>query len=283
MTPSAHSPYSIWKVAPHGDLSSRALDEVTEALYHGFRRLGLHVPIVHSEEDVVGRCIVLGANLLAPDHLLPPDAIIFNFEQIYDGNPLVTEGYLSNLRKHPVWDYSWSNMAALTGLGVERIAYCGIGYVPQLSRIPLDDEKDIDILLYGTMDSRRGAIVEALRQRGYQAVFLTDAYGVDRDGYIARAKIVLNVHHHAARIFEVVRVSYLLANSKFVLSENGFDLKLEAPFREAMAFSEYSGLVEACEYYLSRDDLRAAIAAKGHEIIRQWPQERYLADALAAV
>ena len=39
--------------------------------------------------------------------------------------------------------------------------------------------------------------------------------------WIARSKIVLNLHQYDAQVFEIVRVSYLLANRRAVVSERG--------------------------------------------------------------
>ena len=54
-----------------------------------------------------------------------------------------------------------------------------------------------------------------------------NAYGGKRDALIARAKVVLNIHYYAAQVFEIVRVSYLLANSKAVVTEIGPDTDLD--------------------------------------------------------
>ncbi|MHC4843687.1 MAG: hypothetical protein ACYTEE_07795, partial [Planctomycetota bacterium] len=89
-------------------------------------------------------------------------------------------------------------------------------------------------------------------QIGLKVEALFGVYGVERDHYISRAKIVLNIHFYETKVFEIVRVSYLLANKKFVISEPGNDQELESPFRDGLVFLPYNGLVEECVKYLRK-------------------------------
>ena len=43
-------------------------------------------------------------------------------------------------------------------------------------------------------------------------------YGAERDRLIARSRLVLNVHYFPTHIFEMIRVSYLLANRTAVVA-----------------------------------------------------------------
>ena len=53
-----------------------------------------------------------------------------------------------------------------------------------------------------------------------------------RDDLIARAKVVLNINKHQAKIFEIVRVSYLMANAKAVVLQGASVSLLGQPFLE---------------------------------------------------
>ncbi len=99
---------------------------------------------------------------------------------------------------------------------------------------------------------RRQDILAALRQRGIHTEVLFGAYGTRRDRAIARAKIVLNMHYHESKVFEVVRVSYLLANGRFVVSERGCAVEEDVEFAAGVVFADYGDLVEACVSYLGR-------------------------------
>ena len=91
---------------------------------------------------------------------------------------------------------------------------------------------------------------------------------------------MINIHYYEARVFEIIRVSYLLANKKFVISEVGQDDDLERPFDEGMVFSTHKELVEKCMEYLKDEAPRKEIAEKGFNLMKQRPQSVFLKQAL---
>jgi hypothetical protein len=70
--------------------------------------------------------------------------------------------WLNHFRRHAVWDYSARNVKRWARLGVRDVRHLPVGYVPQLSRIPRDEE-NIDVLFYGSVNERRQEILTALR------------------------------------------------------------------------------------------------------------------------
>jgi hypothetical protein len=74
---------------------------------------------------------------------------------------------------------------------------------------------------------------------------------------------------YEAKVFEIVRVSYLLANRCFVVSERGCDLPGERPFEEGVAFVEYRELVNECLRYLADERARDRTARRGFELFTQ--------------
>jgi hypothetical protein len=273
--------YCIWVVSPHGYSHSRAFDEIALGLQCAFSEMGYDVPIVRAPGEITDHPIVLGCNLIP--HVgtirIPKKAVMYNLEQIQPTSPWMTPDYVNLLRSYEVWDYSRKNIEELGKLGVTNVRFCGIGYVPELTRIPASDP-DIDILLYGSLNERRYAVLEELNALGFKVKALFDLYGETRDRYIARSRIVLNVHYYEARVFEIVRISYLLANRRFVVSESGNDLELERPFRGGLVFARYEDLAYSCSRYLREDDLRDEIAGCGLSGIRSLPQASFLRDVL---
>src|SRR5215831_15860947 len=159
--------FSIWIVTPAGYPHSRCFEEVALSLQAAFAALGFEVPIVADPARVRGRTVVLGANLLpAASIAVPPGVILYNLEQIQQDSGWLKTGYVELLRRHPVWDYSERNIAALETLyGVSGATLCGIGYMPVLSRIPETDE-DIDVLFVGSMNERRKEVLEDIGDLG---------------------------------------------------------------------------------------------------------------------
>lgn len=277
-------PFAITVVTPPGYVHSQAFYEVAETLHHGLRALG-HDPLLTDAIQVPGRRhIVLGANLLpclGSGADPAPDAILYNLEQIFPGSPWLSPDLLGLLRRYRVWDYSRLNVAALQELGARAVQLLPIGYTPALTRIPaLDDGEDIDVLFFGSLNPRRLQVLEALDRRGLRVQALVGVYGAARDRFIARSKIVLNVHYYEARRFEIVRASYLLANQRCVVSERGADAEEEADLAAGVVFADYPDLVERCCALVDQPAARRQVAQAGLRLMRARPVERYLAEAL---
>src|SRR5882724_11294934 len=239
------SRYSIWIVSPPNYIHSQAFDEVALGFNAAFRALGLEAEIVRDSSRLGDVTIVLGCNLLSA---VPVPAgkrlILFNLEQITPNSPWLTDAYLARLRRYPVWDYSEGNIAELARMGI-RAEHCGIGYMPALTRIAPAPE-DIDVLFVGSVNERRITVLKQLATQGVNVEARFNIYGAERDAFVARSKIILNVHFYESRVFEIVRVSYLLANRKCVVSETGQDEALESPLRKGVASVPYGRLTAAC-------------------------------------
>src|SRR5260370_14931106 len=108
-------------------------------------------------------------------------------------------------------------------------------------------------------------------------------YGAPGAALYARARIILNLPLYDAKVFEIVRVSYLLANRCFVVSERGSDPAGEAPFEGGVAFADYAALVDTCLNFLRDPAARARIAQRGFEAIAARPQAEILRLVLPAL
>ena len=110
-----------------------------------------------------------------------------------------------------------------------------LGYVPELSQIKASQAQDIDVLFYGSLNERRTAILIALKNAGLKVHTVFGVYGKQRDEVIARCKVVLNIHFYETRVFEFVRIAYLLANSKAGVSECSSENEMEQATKGAFA------------------------------------------------
>jgi predicted O-linked N-acetylglucosamine transferase (SPINDLY family)/SAM-dependent methyltransferase len=279
-TAAAKQAYHVLQVRPAGYVHADALTEVAQAVYYGLKRLGL--PVTFLEPALpASRAIIFGAHLLDADAVraIPVEAIIFNSEQIDADSPWLTGPYMDALRTHQVWDYSAENAQRLAQRGVKGVQHVALGYLPELSRIAPAVE-DIDVLFYGSLNPRRQVILEELQRRGLKVTALTGCYGEARDQYIARSKVVLNLHYYESKVFEIVRVSYLLSNFKAVVAECGTDTSIEPDLLQAMCAVPYDHLVDACVELLQNDSARQALAQRGHAVFSARPAEAALAAAI---
>ena len=260
---------------------SEALRDIAEVVYFALESSGSDV-VWSDVAFVPGRIpIVFGANLISHPSEVPANAIIYNLEQVDQSSTWLQEPYLTLLKTHQVWDYSGTNVEALRRLGIGDVHHVPVGFAPEMVRVA-DAPKEIDVLFYGSMNSRRQHVVDQLRAAGVEVVTLFGVYGAERDAAIAKARIVLNVHFYESKVFEIVRVSYLLANGVCVLSEDGDD-PMEKDFVEAVAFTTYDGLVERCLELLADDEARASYGKRGQELMRERPQGKYLQPVIQAL
>ena len=274
--------FAVATVSPPNFQHSRAFDEVAEGLHLALLALG-HESVLTNRLDLDDRrTIVLGGNLLVRNGLEPPkNPIFYNLEQLGDDLPSMTlPAFFDLFRRYPTWDYSQANIERLAALGLPRPTYVPIGYVPELTRIAPAHE-DIDVLFYGAPYERRYAILRDLHDRGLRVKWLSGVYGASRDAWIARSKIVLNLHYWEAKIFEITRVSYLLANRRAVVSERGADPTLERDVESGVAFAEYDGLVDRCVELLGDERARRELAERGYQAFSARSQADILHRALA--
>lgn len=276
--------FAVLIVTPEGYLHSQAFHEMAETIHYGLTALGLN-SVITSKVCPGRQHIVLGSNLLPLcPLLLPPGTILYNLEQISETSQWLSQDLLHLFQQYPMWDYSRLNIEQLVKLGIQNVQHVPIGYVPELTRIESleETEQEIDVLFYGATNERRGLVLEALSELGLNVVAVFGVYGQERDALIAHAKIVLNIHnpYYDAQLFELVRVSYLLANQKFVVSECGSDSDEESFFAAGVAFTDYEFLVETCWDFWLQPEKRHEIARTGFKLMQARREEEYLSAAL---
>jgi hypothetical protein len=274
--------HCIWIVTPANYNHSHAFDEVALGLQGAFEELGGSAPIVRDMNAFAGRApIIYGGNLLPAEIVshLPKDSVIINLEQVSEESIWINSRYTSILKSFPVLDYSPRNRENLAAKGIDHAGVLEIGYSRCLSQIQHAAVKDIDVLFYGSMNERRHHILKTLKDGGLKVEHLFNIYGAERDAAIARAKIVINIHHYASGVFEIVRISYLLANRVCVLTEGDIrDPDLQS-FIGGLAIEPYDDMIERCYKLIANADERDAIAAKGLAAM----QSRSQADMLMSV
>ena len=236
------SSYNVMVIRPIGLLHSAIFNEVSNSLAWALAQLGHRVSITENLCNDLDTNIVFGAHLVThPNRPLPPQTIIYNLEP-----PSYPMDNLRSLAKGcRVWDYSTENCAMWKSLGYD-VRHVPIGYTPNLSCIPKATTQDIDCLFYGALTGRRGATERMLTACGLRTYFIEGCYGGARDNLISRAKICLNIHRNKPGVFEIVRVSYLFANRKCVVSEPSSDDQDYADLCGAFVNTPYEEIADRC-------------------------------------
>ena len=277
-------PVHICRVAPEGYVHHRAFDEVVETLEYAARALGYPVDVVWNALPQDGLNLVVGAHLLEPAvaRAFTPATVVCNFEPIDLQTTFTDWSRLDAVRGATVWDYSVRNVEYIRALtGNVNVTHVPIGYAPGLSRIAPAGSQDIDVLFYGSLNDRRAHILDQLDARGLTVMRAFGVYGEERDALIARAKVVLNVHYYEARILELVRVSYLLANRKAVVAEYDERTELADDLKEGLRLARYDELVESVVQLVSDDEARRSLEANGFATMTRRRAEAILDVPLA--
>lgn len=227
---------------------THAFDEVAEAFsealqvpLYGVVRNGKNIyPLWISSHDqsIYSPNLVFGAHLTRHVSLYDDD-IIFQTEQVYLENPWFTPDYIELLKTHQVWDYSPLNVQCLCELYGVEARVVPIRYMPSMTKFESrsEEEKDIDVLFYGSMTPHRDEVINRLLNAGIEVYRAFNVYGKERDDLIARSKIVLNLHQHESGIFEIFRCAHLFANRKCVVSEYGSDDALDKMYDRCACFT----------------------------------------------
>ena len=244
-------------------------DEVAATVRYGLKELaatGYALP---------DRTILLGAHLLPWTVQADARHILYNFEQL--DSPLLSASALDMYRRHEVWDYSASNIVWLAGHGIGA-RHVPLGFTPELQRIQKAPTQDIDVLFYGLVNDRRRRVLDGLRAAGLVVQEVVGVYGAMRDHLIARSKVVLNMHFYDAKVFEMVRCSYLFANEVCVVSEDSVDVPPE--LTHAVPLTPYSQLVDVCTRLARDPDQNTLWAASAHQAFRMLDEVAILRKAL---
>src|SRR5581483_10454661 len=271
--------FHIILVRPSGYLHTDAFREIAETLQIGLQGLGHATEIAENVFESGWKTVILGAHLLTPEQMeaLPRGSVIYNLEQL--GGAQLNSAYSALAKRHQIWDYDTGNLAKWKTLGCTYDpVHVPIGYVAELSRIKNAAKQDIDVLFYGSLNERRNRILSGLRDEGMNVHSVFGVYGSQRDELIARAKVVLNVHFYESKVFEIVRVSYLLANAKAIVSESSPGTDMEEGLHAAIACVPYDSLVKTCAALVQDEEERRKLETRGF----QWFSQRKETDILKA-
>lgn len=240
-----------------------AFFEIATALNEALNKKGYssqlisRIPLSQQQESNNQRdlYIMLGLNNETP--FLPRYYIAYQFEQTGNQHSWFSESYLRKLRgAMEIWDYSLKNIQNMkTYPEIPKVRYVPLGYMPCLTRIKKNiptSRKKYDILFYGSSCPRRDRIIKELREAGLKKIYYGQysLWGEERDRLISESKIVLNLHYYPNPILEVSRLTYLLSNNAFVISERSLDPILDREYNDMVVFSDEKDIIEKCQYYL---------------------------------
>jgi hypothetical protein len=267
----------------HGPIFRELIELLTECLQSAGVSTSCTINAVMPDRlnVFVGATMFLPPELMAKFQKLPYGYVVFQLEALHDSHGFSSwrPAYFEFLRgAKQVWDYSAQNGGYLARLGIADVRYIPVGYSRQLVRIAQRDQRDIDVMFYGSVTARRRQILTELQHSDLKVEVLFGKYGPERDDFLARAKIQLNIHQFDTNQLEQLRLSYLLNNRCFVISE----VCDQNPYGDGVVFCEYKDVVSVCKHYLQpgMEAERERIARLGCESLKRVPMEASIRDAV---
>jgi len=270
--------YRICLILPQNYPHSLCFREVGLSILSALKSNGLECDLTFNQLAPEKINIILGYHLMTfSDRLKTYRYIPYQLEQLHSREFPFSKNMESILRNAlAVWDYSEKNIAFLKELGINA-KKLPPGYHENLELIPPAPTQNIDILFYGSMGERRKKVLEILDNR-CKLKLLFGVYGEKRDKWISRAKIILNMHHYSRQIFEAVRVSYLLNNRCFVISEQAIDFCFP---KVNLIMVSYDSLIDTCMEFLKNPEKRDSIRQQNHEEFKKhYPMSELIKEVL---
>lgn len=275
--------YNICLAEPQNYIHSGAFYEIADLLLYALRELGYEAALKKNGIDPAARNILIGVHLLSPSMAaqMPSDTIVLNTEQL-GGTPASWNQNILEWfsRGFTLWDYSEANVGYLKAFGVKRVEKLQLGYQKELCRITPQKVQDVDVLFYGCINPRRQTVLSDLEARGLRVKTLFGVYGAERDAWIARSRIVLNLHYYETQIFEIVRAFYLMTNGVPTAAEVNPTTRIDDCYRDGLLCLPYDGLAAGIAEVLLDETRLARIGEKGKETIERYPQAQLLREIL---
>lgn len=278
--------FNLCRIVPDNGfyIHSQVFHEIEAAMFFTLQRMGYEVTNSVNEFKTGARNIVFGMHHCPVDvvrHDIPKDTIIYSLEQMRDSPECIR--WCRKYRGLEVWDYSMRNTDVLRKAGVENIKHCKIGYVPEITYFERNKpgERDIDILAYMSPSPRRTVVMDIFeKDPKINFVAINSVYGDDRDEYIKRAKLVINLHNHDNQIFEMVRVSHLIQNKVPVLCERNSYTDFPEYMEGTVFTAPYEQFISKAYEIIRNPNELDAQAEKGLEIFKKSPMENFLKEVL---
>ena len=212
----------------------------------------------------------------------PKETIIFNTEQLEglselsDHRKYWSERISEFGKRFEMWDYSRRNIETLNKMGVNNIKLVEIGFQKELATINHSMKKDVDVLFYGIINERRKKILDDLEKKDIKVKVLDSVWGKERDMWISRSRIVLNMHYYDAKIFEVARCFYLMTNSVAIVSEVSDDTYIDSKYRDGIIGVTYEKLVNKCYEILKDEEELKMLREQAFRTISSYPQSEIM-------
>lgn len=193
----------------------------------------------------------------------------YQFEQLYSGAESVDQNLLEWVESGcELWDYDLDNMSFVSELTGAAPRFRPLLYARGLQRLENRRRPKIDVLFYGSRNTRREALLDRIKSCNRRIrLRWAHGWGGELDSHIENSKIVINLHYYESAIQEQSRIFYLLTNGKCVLSETS----ARNYYGDLIVEADSDTLPEAAAYLL-KDDRWKTHASEAAHGFRAWSE-----------
>ncbi|MDH6169707.1 hypothetical protein M2282_004876 [Variovorax boronicumulans] len=262
--------------------------EIVEGFRLGLCELGYDVSWKYAQIDASRvNIIMFGAASLQWNAIahLAPNCIVVNIEQLVEGGNAFNPTYLEVLRNSYVWEYSELNFRRYAELEISHASLVPLGHQAGAILVPPEPEippvEDIDVLFFGSLNTRRHRLLDELRARGLQLVAHHSIPAEERSALLLRSKLMLNVSYlDTTRTVELPRLAVGFVARKAILTEIYDDSELRAELRQGLFCAPYEELADTAVRLISEPAARRERADLGHRLFTAKSQASFIQPAL---
>jgi hypothetical protein len=207
-----------------------------------FRKAGHRVTYSINDVPKTGVSVILGwtPNWLKANNIEKHSVILLNAEQAHSDSKMVDEEYENILKTWYIAEYHKKNTTLEKNYSLIPIKPTkAVRYdVPR-------DNKDIDILFYGSMNDRRRSVLDKIREKGLK-VEVVGKFGKNLAPYIVRSHIVLNIHYYETALFPIIRFLQPIEQRIPIICENSKMSPHNDWSKSGIKFVSYDAIPDEC-------------------------------------
>jgi len=159
--------------------------------------------------------------------------IIMQSENI-DSHFFKDKHYIKLMKQNTVYQYSpMIAKHCLLKYGIECASYFTWDYTPLVTK----QDRDIDVLFFGTMTQRRYQIINEI-QKKFNIIVVTQCFGKDMENVMLKSKYILNISAYDNNALETHRINKALACGCKVISNPSCDTKMDKKYKNIIIFTE---------------------------------------------
>ena len=144
------------------------------------------------------------------------------------------KNYIKLMKKNKVYQYSpMIAKYCLLKHGIECASYFTFDY----QQLTTKQERDIDVVFFGTMTQKRYQIINEIQKKFYLIV-VTNCFGKDLENVLLKSKYVLNISAYDQNALETHRINKALACGCKVISNPSCDTEMDKKYKDIITFTE---------------------------------------------